>query len=840
MHSESLYTLLHQHLGACQVLLDAFPAVCYVKDAQGQVLLLNTAAQQTLQRNAAQLQAQDWPPGFGPEEVERMAQGDARALELKSPYTVQTVLYHAPTQATRAVLLHRIPVLDEQGQAAYLLGIAIDVTERQALHLAQHALELERAALHESEERFRTLIEWSPDAVFVVQQGRFSYVNPAAIALMGAAQAEELLGSSVLERFAPESRNSQDLRLRALEREVMVTPRLEARCLRMNGQAFDAEVQGTRIALQGQVAVHMVVRDISERIAARAQRQRDEQALREAAQHTQTIVDNMVDAVITINASGLVESFNYAASRIFGYPVHEVLGRNVNMLMPEPHRGRHDSYLERYLRTGEERVLGRRLEVVGLRRDGSQFPMSLSVSKVLRGGQVTFVGLVRDETERRRYEEEIRQLAFYDPLTHLPNRRLLLDRLQHALAQYQRSGQYGALLFLDLDHFKQLNDTMGHDLGDILLQQVAQRLLDCVREADSVARFGGDEFVLLLDSLGSNEREAAEHAELVTHKILNALGRPYLLGDFTHSSTPSLGLVVFGPQPTKVDELLKKADVAMYQAKAAGRNTMRFFDPSMQATVSAHAALEKDMRQGLARGEFLLQYQPQVDGKGRVTGVEALVRWQHPHRGLIGPGEFINLAEETGLILPLGQWVLEVACAQLVQWTQHPVMGQWTMAVNVSAVQFAQASFVQHVRQALLKTGAPAQRLKLEITESMLMSDVEAVVNKMNAIKSHGVRLSLDDFGTGYSSLSYLKRLPLDQLKIDQSFVRDLLTDPNDAVIARTVVALGHSLGLAVIAEGVECMEHRDILLAMGCDAFQGYFFGRPVAAHELVKLCGD
>lgn len=490
MTHDALYRLIKDQQTACQVLLDAIPAVCYVKDARGRVLLINQATAQAVQRNLEQLQAQQWPQGLDATEVQRMDEADARAMNAGQPTTVLTQLYYAQFGQMRDVLLHRIPVRDEAGQSAFLLGVAVDVSERQALQSTQVALERERAALLESEERFRTLIEWAPDAVFVVQEERFTYVNPAAIALMGAQRAEELLGSAVLERFDPAYRASQAVRMKALEQEVLVSPRLETRCLRMDGGAFDAEVQGTRIRLQGQTALHLVIRDISDRLAARAQRNRDEQALRDAALHTQTLVDNMVDGVITINAEGLVESFNYAAGRIFGYPVHEVLGRNVNMLMPEPHRSHHDGYLEHYLRTGEERVLGQPREVMGLRCDGSQFPMSLSVSKVMRGGQVTFVGLVRDETERKRYEEEIRRLAFYDPLTQLPNRRLLLDRLQHALVQHQRTQQHGALMFLDLDQFKQLNDTMGHDLGDVLLQQVAKRLQDCVREADSVARFG--------------------------------------------------------------------------------------------------------------------------------------------------------------------------------------------------------------------------------------------------------------------------------------------------------------------------------------------------------------
>ena len=564
-------------------------------------------------------------------------------------------------------------------------------------------------------------------------------------------------------------------------------------------------------------------------------------AVQEAAQHTQTILDNMVDGVITISAQGLMQSFNKAASRIFGYAPEDVLGRNVSMLMPQPHRGQHDGYLRNYHNTGVERVMKAPREVEGQRRDGTLFPMSLSVSKITRAGLPVFIGLVRDVTQRRAYEDEIRRLAFYDPLTHLPNRRLLMDRLKHAIATTDRTGQHGALMFLDLDHFKQLNDSLGHDVGDLLLQQVATRLQACVREIDSVARLGGDEFVVLLESLSIHPQEAAAQTELIASKIVLALGKPYELREHAYTSTPSIGIVVFMQDHETMDDVLKKADVAMYQAKASGRNTFCFFDPAMQANASAHAALEQDLRQGLVRGEFVLHYQIQVQmdavGHTSTTGAEALVRWCHPTLGMVPPAQFIGLAEETGMILPLGQWVLETACTQLVAWAQAPDTAHWSLAINVSAAQFAQADFVDRVSAALHKTGANPALLKLELTESMLMDNVEDIIVKMNAIKLHGVRLSLDDFGTGYSSLSCLKRLPLDQLKIDQSFVRDLLTDPNDAVIASTVVALGHSLGLKVIAEGVETLEQRDILASIGCDAFQGYYFGRPAPACQLAHF---
>ncbi|MBT9507527.1 GGDEF domain-containing response regulator [Rhodoferax sp.] len=564
--------------------------------------------------------------------------------------------------------------------------------------------------------------------------------------------------------------------------------------------------------------------------------------LQESVAHTQSILDNMADGVITISTDGLIESFNQAACTVFGYAAEEVIGRNVAMLMPEPHHSHHDGYLKHYKDSGEARMVGIPREVEGMRNDGSIFPMNLSVSKITRAGHTTFIGLVRDTTQHHLDVEEIRRLAFYDPLTGLPNRRLLLDRLSQAMLTSARSGLHGALMFLDLDHFKLLNDSLGHDVGDVLLQQVASRLSTCVREGDSVARLGGDEFVVLLEALSMHDHEAGAQAKAVASKILDALGQPYSLREHTYSSTPSIGIVVFMEDRETMDDLIKKADVAMYQAKAAGRNTVRFFDPTMQAAASAYAALEKDLRRGLDKDEFVLHYQVQVRA-GRhagdppvVTGVEALVRWNNATRGLVPPAEFIPLAEETGLILPLGQWVLETACAQLVAWAGHPQTSHWSMAVNVSASQFAQPDFVAHVDEALKKTGCRPELLKLELTESMLVANVDEIIFKMNAIKARGVSFSLDDFGTGYSSLTYLKRLPLAQLKIDQSFVRDVLTDPSDAVIARTIVALGHSLGMIVIAEGVETEGQREFLADIGCDAFQGYHFGRPVPPQVLLE----
>jgi predicted signal transduction protein with EAL and GGDEF domain len=371
-------------------------------------------------------------------------------------------------------------------------------------------------------------------------------------------------------------------------------------------------------------------------------------------------------------------------------------------------------------------------------------------------------------------------------------------------------------------------------VGDLLLQQVATRLTLCTRDQDTLARLGGDEFVVMLQDLSTHVHEAARQAEVVAQKIVSTLAEPYLLGTQHYQSTVSVGIAMFSDPHSTQEELFKRGDLAMYQAKADGRNTLRFFNPDMQAQMSARVALEADLRQGLARHEFLLHYQPQANSQGQLLGAEALVRWQHPQRGMVSPAEFIGAAEICGLILPLGRWILQEACAQLVRWAAQPAMAHVSLAVNVSARQFRHPDFVQDVLAVLDATGAPAQRLELELTESQVVDDVQAVISKMNVLKFRGVRFSLDDFGTGYSSLSHLKRLPLDQLKIDQSFVRDLLTDPDDAAIVKTIVALGRALELDVIAEGVETSEQRTALEQLGCHLHQGYFLARPGTAQAL------
>jgi len=443
--------------------------------------------------------------------------------------------------------------------------------------------------------------------------------------------------------------------------------------------------------------------------------------------------------------------------------------------------------------------------------------------------------VLTDVTERKAAEKEIKYLTCYDPLTHLPNRRLLLERLHHALARCARRQRQGALLFVDLDNFKNLNDTLGHDKGDLLLQQAAQRLAACVGDGDTVARPGGDEFIVMLEDLGQDVREGALRVETLGARIQDALGRTYGLGGYEFHCTPSIGVALFGARQETVDDVMRQAELALYPAKGAGRNAVRFFDQEMQAAVSAQVARENDLRHAIGGPQFVLHYQAQVDAGGRCRGVEALLRWEHPQGGMVSPAEFIPLAEASGLILPLGRWVLEAACRQLAVWATRPGMAHLAVAVNISPLQFRHADFVEHVVKTLRDTGANPQRLKLEMTESLLVSNVEDTIDKMNVLKKMGVGFSLDDFGTGYSSLSYLSRLPLDQLKIDRSFVKNIESNDNDAVICAATISLAHSLKLKVVAEGVETNAQRYFLNTVHhCDLLQGYLFSRPLPPAEF------
>jgi diguanylate cyclase (GGDEF)-like protein/PAS domain S-box-containing protein len=541
------------------------------------------------------------------------------------------------------------------------------------------------------------------------------------------------------------------------------------------------------------------------------------------------------EGIFITDASGVILKVNDAFTKITGYSAKEALGKTPRLLRS----GRHDATFyaalwESLITTGTWHG-----EVYNRRKNGEIYPQALIITAVTMGdGEALFyVASLIDITQQKLASEQIKILAFYDPLTNLPNRRLLKDKLHMALASSARTKRHGALLFIDLDNFKELNDTLGHDIGDLLLKQVAQRLVGCLREIDSVARLGGDEFVVLLEDLSNNPDEAAINAHIAGQKILTALNAPYLLEKHNYRCTSSIGAVLFGDYLNAEDDLLKLADIAMYAAKSAGRNTVRFFDQAMQAVLTKHAILEADLRLALENHQFTLYYQLQTTHDNRIVGAEALIRWLHPKLGLILPTEFIPLTEETGLIIELGQWVLETACAQLKMWESDPHTRQIQLAVNISALQLHQAAFFEQIDALVEKYTIAPNRLKLELTESMVLDDIDENIVKMQAIKHIGVGFSMDDFGTGYSSLSYLTQLPLDQLKIDQSFVRNLNVKHTDALIVQTIIGMANNLGMEVIAEGVETETQRAFLEQNGCALCQGYLFSRPVPLAEFEQL---
>ncbi len=541
------------------------------------------------------------------------------------------------------------------------------------------------------------------------------------------------------------------------------------------------------------------------------------------------------EGMMVTDANRVILRVNTAFSQITGYREDEIIGKHPGMLSS----GRHDKEFyaamwESIVNTGSWEG-----EVWNRRKNGEVYPAHLTFTAVKSrdGMTVNYVATLVDITLRKSAEEEIQHLAYYDSLTGLPNRRLLLDRLNQALVTSARGKGEGAVLFLDLDHFKTLNDTLGHDVGDMLLQQVAERLTSCVREGDTVARIGGDEFVIMLEGLSQSLFEAAAQAEAVCEKILNALNKPYQLGTYEYHTTTSIGATLFNGHELEIDELLKQADIAMYQSKTAGRNAIRFFDPVMQEVINNRAALERELHKAFENEQFQLHYQLQVNNLGQTLGAEALIRWMHPERGMVLPFHFISLAEEIGLILPIGQWVIDTACAQLKIWQENELTRHLVLSINVSARQFRKAGFVEQIQNAVNHYGIDPALLKLELTESLLLEDVEEIIATMTTLREIGVQFSLDDFGTGYSSLMYLKRLPLNQLKIDQSFVRDLITDGSDQAIVHTIIAMAKSLSLDIIAEGVETEDQLKFLLNKGCTAYQGYLFSRPLPIWQFEDL---
>jgi diguanylate cyclase (GGDEF)-like protein/PAS domain S-box-containing protein len=689
------------------------------------------------------------------------------------------------------------------------------------------------AAVTQSEARYRHLINRMDGLVAELRpSGEILYLNAAMSILLGHSAAAMGGGNFFDQLFQLQiAANSKALKTQFLEADelnafqtVFRAPDGSEKILSWNAaHVVDASGQLERLIF--------LAFDVTAQVA--AERESRVAAIAFESQEGMTVTD----------AHGTILRVNGAFSKITGYSAGEALGNNPRLLKS----GRHDAafYAAMWGELAKNGIW--QGEIWNRRKCGEVYPEWLAITAVkTEQGQVThYVGTFLDNTLRKAAASEIERLAFYDPLTQLANRRLAQDRLTQALAASFRRNRVGALMLIDIDNFKTLNDSLGHDVGDKLLVEVGVRLASCVREGDTVARFGGDEFVVILQDLQASGQAAAQ-AEAVASKIQARLRQEYWLelnlsdgmsNKRRHHCSASIGITLFHDGLLDPDILMKQADLAMYQAKAAGRNTLRFFDAEMQQAVNQRSELEGALRRAIGQEQFVLFYQTQVDRSGQHVGAEALIRWLHPERGLINPNEFIGFAEETDLILAIGRWVLQTACTQLARWAKQPDLSHLTLAVNISARQFHHDDFVAQVIGLLEQTGANPKRLKLELTESLLIQNLDDVISKMHELKRQGIIFSLDDFGTGYSSLAYLKRLPIDQLKIDQSFVHDALNSFNDAAIVKTVVALGQTFGLEVIAEGVETQEQREFLANISCLLYQGYLYSRPLPVAEFEAL---
>lgn len=676
-------------------------------------------------------------------------------------------------------------------------------------------------ALEHAQRRTERVLESITEAFYTLdREWRFTYVNREAELLLRRARGD-LLGRVIWEEFSeviPTVFYREFHRARAENTPLMFEEFYAAPFTKwFEVRAYPSE-EGLAVYFRD-ITIHKEAEQAREEAHARIRQQA-------------SLLDKATDAIIVRGMDNCIQFWNLGAQRLYGWRAKEVMGRPVDLLYDS--MGFFEEANRALFDTEEWRG-----EIAQRRKDRSELIVEAHWTLVRddEGRPQSVLAINTDITQRKNAEKEIQYLAFYDSLTGLPNRQLLIDRLRQSVASGARNRHTGALLFIDLDNFKLLNDTLGHDLGDLLLQQVAPRLISSVRDTDTVARLGGDEFVIILAANFSRDHgEAVIQVETICERIRAAFNEPFRLRAYTHHTTPSIGVALFNDQAHTADELLKHADLAMYQAKASGRNAMRFFDPRMQAEMNARAILEADLQKSWERNEFVLHYQPQVDSSG-IVGAEALVRWQHPRRGLLSPAEFIPQAEETGLILPLGASVLEDACHQLAKWSRRSETARLKLSVNISPLQFCQSDFVGQVISVLERTGANPHRLKLELTESMLVQNMDETVAKMMMLKDKGVGFALDDFGVGYSSLYYLKRLPLDWIKIDQSFVRDMLVDSNDATIVRAILLLAKSMGLEVIAEGVETGAQKDFLSAHGCSAYQGYLFSSPLPLDRFEEL---
>ena len=791
------------------LLLDRAMDAVFVHDFDGKFVYLNEAAhaargytrEELLDINIKDLATADNVELFDERISQLKSAGSAvfESAHMKKDGSVLDVEVHA----------HVVEFQDKE----VIIAIARDITGR------KRAEEL----LKESEERYRRLVELSPVAMAVHSGGKIVYANAAAAKLLGASEPAELVDRPVLSVVHPDDQALVMERV-ALMMDGNQVDLTEERFVRLDGGIVDVEVAASPIIFNGKQAIQVAVRDVTEHKQALA-------AVVEAKERVEQLYRVMPSAVFTVDKEARITSFNDKAVEITGYEAAEIIGKKCTVFSLNPCT----SKCGLFSADVQKPIMGRECTI--RRKDGEIRTLSKNVDMVcdVDGHVIGGVESFEDITERKHAEEMLNYMAFYDLLTDLPNRTLLSDRVITAIANAHRSGSMMALLFLDLDRFKTINDTLGHTVGDQLLQGVAERLKGCLREGDTIARLGGDEFTLLLPQIAS-----VDDATSVAQKVIDVLKPSFNFEGRELHITTSIGIALYPSDGKDVQSLLKNADTALYRAKEQGRNNYQLYAPSMNAKAFERLAMEVSMRKALDREEFTIYYQPQVDLQtGAIIGMEALIRWMHPDLGLVYPTEFIPMAEETGLIVPIGEWVLRAACEQNKAW-QDEGHAPIRMAVNLSCRQFQQEDLADRVERIVKETGLDPQYLELEITESVLMKDADAAVATLNKLKKKGIYISIDDFGTGYSSLGYLKRFPIDVLKIDQSFIRELSAGTEDAAIATAIITVAHTMNLKALAEGVETLEQLELLRALKCDSMQGFVFSRPIPAAEASKILDE
>lgn len=677
----------------------------------------------------------------------------------------------------------------------------------------------------EQEKDFRHIINLAPDMVCICRGGNIVMINPAGADMLGAWPPESLIGRKFSDFVHSDFKDIFGGWLEKLVAEKMRMPML---LLGPDGRNIEVEMAALPYEDESdnkEKAAMLMARDVSER----------NRALKMAAgreHHIRKIMDTVVDGIITYDRRGVIETINPAAEKIFGYTKGELIGRNVRILMDEPLAAEHAGYVLDDADSERTRIIGTDYEVEGRRQNGSKFPVEIAVGMFRDGARQIYIGALRDITERKEQEDRLIYLATRDPLTRMPNRRLFTERLEQAIERADETEGRFAVLFIDLDHFKNINDAMGHVTGDMVLQAVGERLEECLGDNDTVAHLSGDEFPIILDSIKDRTEAEAKAAD-----ILGLLSQPFMIDGKEIFTTASIGIVIYPDSADGIGDLMRNVDTAAYHAKKQGRDRFQFYSERLSAEVQRRLEIEIGLRRALENNQLSINYQAKVDlGTRKIIGAEALLRWDSPELGSVSPFEFIPVAEASGQIVPIGEWVLRQACKQAASWIKL-IADEVHVGVNLSALQFVHGDLFETVDRILAETGLPANLLDLELTESILVSNPEETIETLNRLKTTGISVSIDDFGTGYSSLSYLTRFPLDTLKIDRAFVLNLPDDGDASAIVRAIVSMAKNLDLNLVAEGVETDNQVSFLHALGCNVGQGYLFSKPLTADDFIKL---